>query len=174
MEIAARGFSKNLPSSIVHSCRLNFHTTVSFISSILSRSYPRLHLFSGACSSFVTLAPHLATDLFREMIAFSGSLKRDITGFYRPRYLLPQVPSKKAKLKESLLQIMDDQEDCSDKYLVRKLLSLSEPYLAPLSFFFFEFFEVFFFSVCVGRRRTAGSSRLAFAWSRRTTTLLIS
>lgn len=66
------------------------------------------------------------------MIAFSGSLKRDITGFYRTRYLLPQVPSKKAKLKESLLQIMDDEKDCLDKYLVRELPFVLEPYLVAL------------------------------------------
>lgn len=66
------------------------------------------------------------------MIAFSGSLRRDMTEFYRPRYLLPQVPSKKAKLKESLLQIMDDGEDRLDKYLVRKLPLLLEPYLVAL------------------------------------------
>lgn len=38
-----------------------------------------------------------------------------------------QVPSKKAELKESLLQIMDDEEGCLDKYLVRKLLLVLEP-----------------------------------------------
>lgn len=66
------------------------------------------------------------------MIAFSGSLTRDITGFYRTRYLLPQVPSKKAKLKEGLLQIMDDERDCLNTYLVREPPFASEPYLVAL------------------------------------------
>lgn len=99
---------------------------------VLSRPYPHLHLLSGACSSFVTLAPHLATDQFGEMSAFSGSLTRDITGFYQTGYLLPQVPSKKAKLKEGLLQIMDDENDRVDKYLVRELPFVLEPYLGAL------------------------------------------
>lgn len=100
------------------------------------------------------------------MIAFSGSLKRDITGFYRTPYLLPQVLSKKAKLKESLLQIMDDEEDSVDKYLVRELPFVFETYLVALLGVNAE-------SV-VCRRRTADSSRRVYAWSRRTTALLIS
>lgn len=160
-ENCSLGLLKLVPSSFVPSCLLHFHT-----SGVLSRPYPHLHLFSEACSSFATLAPHLAPDLFVETAAFSGSLKRDITGVYWPGYL-PQVPSKKAELKESLLQIMDDEDDCLDKYLVRKLLVVHEPYPAALletkpSFFMFR------------RRRTGGSSRPAYAWSRRTTALLIS
>lgn len=47
--------------------------------------------------------------------------------------LFPQVPTKKAKLKESLLQIMDDEEDPLDKYLVRNLSLPPNHHLLKLS-----------------------------------------
>lgn len=60
---------------------------------------------------------------------------------------------------------MDDEEDRLEEYLVRKLPSVSEPEPVALS-------EAKPSFLVFRRRRTGDSSRLAYAWSRRTTALL--
>lgn len=86
-----------------------------YLISVLSLSWS---LF-GACSGFVALTQHPASDLFGE----DCFLRLSQIWHYcilLALTLSPQVPTKKAKLGESLLQIMDD-EDPLDKYLVRNL-----------------------------------------------------
>lgn len=61
-----------------------------------------------------------------------------LAGIYQPRLSPPrQVPTKKAKLKESRLQLMEDVEDPLDKYLVR---NLSLPSKSPVNLTLLQFF----------------------------------
>lgn len=74
----------------------------------------------GAWSWFVALMQHPAPDLF------GGDCFLQLSQIWHYCILLaltlsPQVPTKKAKLRESRLQIMEDEEEPLDKYLVRNL-----------------------------------------------------
>lgn len=61
-----------------------------------------------------------------------------LAGIYQPRLSPPrQVPTKKAKLKESRLQLMEDVEDPLDKYLVR---NPSLPSKSPVNLTLQQFF----------------------------------
>lgn len=90
--------------------------------SILSHSYPHLpsaFFFAGACPRSVPLAQHPATDPLGAHCFLEVSQNMALAAFISTLLSSPQVPTKKAKIKESRLQLMEDKEDPLDKFLVR-------------------------------------------------------
>lgn len=123
MEIVIFRLSKESSPPLFYPALLYHQLSHHVLRFILSHSYPDLHLsfFGGP-----------VLDL---LCSYTASANRSVRGgdcflqlgqiwhywILSASTLFPQVPTKKAKLKESLLQIMDDEEDPLDKYLVRNL-----------------------------------------------------
>lgn len=115
--------------------------TMCYASSYLPPRYPRLHLcfFGGGLvldmlrSDRIRHRDLLEADCFLRLcqnMALAGIYQ---LGLSPPR----QVPTKKAKLKESRLQLMEDVEDPLDKYLVR---NQSLPSKSPVNLTLQQFF----------------------------------
>ncbi len=116
-QIVISGFKENPPLCFIPSFIPSL-SSLHVLGSILSQSYPYLNLFLGPVLDL------LHSNSIEQQICFSFSVKCDITVFSILTFS-PQVPTKKAKLKESRLQIMEDEEDPLDKYLVRNCLHSS-------------------------------------------------